>query len=135
MQVTASAIQEVLSRVDHDEGLEIFAEELEAKRDSLKAEGGFKNRRHARQISKILRNERLLVAAYNHACQMAAAAWIVQANEDETPVIDFFKWLVEWFSDGGWEIILNFIRGLLPLFGLVPGVSVALLLMVVVALL
>lgn len=28
---------------------------------------------------------------------------------------EFFKWLVEWFSNGGWEVILKFIMALLPL--------------------
>lgn len=90
-----------------------FRELLQEVRADLRSKGRWDD---ARSITAILWRpglfKKVLAEAENRATVYALAHTGAQQIGDG----ELFKWLVEWFSDGGWEILLEFVKGLIGLF-------------------
>lgn len=70
----------------------------------------------AGRVRRVLRNRRLFEELYEKSLTAAATDFAAVAHASELGDGELFKWLIEWFSNGGWEIIIEFIKQLIPLF-------------------
>lgn len=107
------ALQVIAEHADDAETREALKEALDQKATEL-----WNDRQWfaAIRLRRVIRSDRLFEAVYCHSLALAATHY---AHSAEFGDGEFLKWLLEWFADGGWEIIIEFIKALLPLFGLI----------------
>lgn len=109
----ASSVQALLSGFD---GRAEFREGLKEMRQHFLATGQFFNAMRVAKILKKKNEKKLFEKLYQQSMEKAAQDLLASARAQEFGDGEFAKWLIEWFSDGGWEIIIEFIKALLPLF-------------------
>ena len=109
----ASSVQNLLHGFDGRSELRSGLGEMQ---QAFRESGRFMD---AFRVGKILRKKKLFEKLYTQTMQQAAADLLASPRSSEFGDGEFGKWLIEWFSDGGWEIIIEFIKALLPLFGLI----------------
>lgn len=83
---------------------------LEDWRDSAYSAGDWLT---AFRIRRVLRRPRKLNQLFEKSMQ---AAQDQRAKEGVQADGEFLKWFIEWFSNGGAQVILEFIKQLIPLF-------------------
>jgi hypothetical protein len=69
-----------------------------------------------RMIRRVRRRPALKDKVEAKVKEAATAALVASNRISEFGDGEFARWLVEWFSDEGWQIILAFIKGLIALF-------------------
>ncbi len=69
-----------------------------------------------RQIRRVRRRPALKDKVEAKVREASTAALLASNRISEFGDGEFARWLVEWFSDEGWQIILAFIKGLIALF-------------------
>jgi hypothetical protein len=69
-----------------------------------------------RQIRRVRRRPALKAKVEAKVKESATAALVASNRISEFGDGEFARWLVEWFSEEGWQIILQFIKGLIALF-------------------
>ena len=71
---------------------------------------------NAVRVRRILRKRQLFDQLYEQTVKQAAKDLADSPRAKEFGDGEFGKWLIEWFSNGGWETVIAFIRALIPLF-------------------
>lgn len=76
-----------------------------------------RRRAEARRINRALSNERIFNRIVSRVERDAIPQFMAESQSNPSLQADgeLIKWLVEWFSNGGWETIIKFIEKLLPL--------------------
>ena len=96
-----------------------FAEALEELRSDFRT-SGFRYWVRAGRIRRVLNNADLFEKVYRHALNCAAASFVAVHGDNAVEAAangEFAKWFLEWFADGGWEIIVNFIKEIIGVIG------------------
>lgn len=106
MSTVETLISNFNGRADFREALGVAKETYRADRDFLTA----------LRIRRVLRNNRLFESLYEKTVNQAASDLLASPRADEFGDGEFAKWFLEWFSEN-WEIIIEFIKALIPLFG------------------
>lgn len=115
--MNAEIVSQCRATIDMNEAEEMFADAVENQQKELRNQGKFGQ---AVICRRTLRNERLFKAAYEHWLSTGVTAFVAQRGEVNASELgdgELLKWLLEWFSNGGWQVIIEFIKALIPLFG------------------
>lgn len=87
-----------------------FREALSGTRDDMRSQRKWLE---ASRINRVLRREKLFDAVYQQAAMVSAAQFV---HSEAFGDGEFGKWFLDWFSNGGWEVIVEFIKALIGLF-------------------
>jgi len=69
-----------------------------------------------RQLRRVRRRPALKDKIEEKVREASTAALVASNRISEFGDGEFARWLVEWFSDGGWEIIIDFIKAIVTIF-------------------
>jgi hypothetical protein len=71
------------------------------------------NRMMARRLRRCLMRPRIFNRIVSYTEEAAVPLYL--ADQDALAGGEFVKWFLDWFANGGWEAVLEFIKALLPL--------------------
>jgi len=103
----------VLALLENFEGREVFRGMLREMAVAARADRDFLT---AMRIGRTLRRPDVFENIYDKTNTAAALNLLDGPRATEFGDGEFAKWFLEWFSAGGWETILAFIKALIPLF-------------------
>jgi len=113
-----TAVETIVSQLNLDDFRDQFEDMVEDQIDTMSS-GGFRQRRKARRLQRILDNDNRFEFAFQSSLTTAVSVFEARnvAGSDQFTTGDF----LDWFKDGGWESVLKFLEGLLKLLGPVFG--------------